>query len=50
MTETGGERGVTINSVLLMLCVKLMTKARNMEILAFHTAENKTVAYVLPAV
>jgi hypothetical protein len=50
MTETGGERSVKVNSVLLMLCMKLMTKARNMEMLAFRTAGNKTVAYVLLAV
>jgi len=50
MRELGGKQGVIINSVLLMLCVKLMTKARNMEILAFHPAGNKTVACVLLAV
>jgi hypothetical protein len=50
MTESGGKQGVNINCVLLMLCMKLMTKARNMEILAFHPAGNKTVASVLLAV
>jgi hypothetical protein len=49
MTVPGGKQGVNINSVLLMLCMKLMTKARHMEILAFHAAGNKTVACVLLA-
>jgi hypothetical protein len=50
MTVPGGKQGVNINCVLLMLCVKLMAKAINMEISAFHAAGNKTVAYVLLAV
>jgi len=50
MRVLAGKQGVSINSVLLMLCVKLMTKVRNMEILAFHAAGNKTVACVLLAV
>ena len=50
MTVLGGKQGVNINSVLLMLCVRLVTKARNMEILALYAAGNKTVACVLLAV
>jgi hypothetical protein len=50
MTVLGGKQGVNINSVLLLLCVKLVTKARNMEIFAFYAAGNKTVACVLLAV
>jgi len=47
MTVPGCKRGVNINRVLLMLCLKLMTKARNVEILAFHAAGNKTVLLLL---
>jgi hypothetical protein len=50
MTVPGGKQGVNFNCVLLMLCTELMTKARNLEILAFHAAGNKTVACVLLAV
>ena len=50
MTVPGGKQGVNINSVLLMLCMKLMTNARNMEILAILAAGNETVACVLLAV
>jgi hypothetical protein len=49
MTVPGGKQFVNINSALLMLCTKLMTKARNMEILAFLAAGNKIVACVLLA-
>jgi hypothetical protein len=47
MTVPGDKQGVNFNCLLLMLCTKLMTKARNLEILAFHAAGNKTVACVL---
>ena len=50
MTVPGGKRGVNINRVLLKMCMKLMTKARNVEIVAFHAAGYNTVACVLLAV